>query len=161
MKVEERAQLINQYREGITLVEDALQGVSEAELDYQPTPERWTIRQIIHHLADSEITSGIRLRRLLAEESPDIISYDQDYFAIALRYNLRPIESALQLYKWVRTTTLEILEFMDVEQWNRKGNHSEIGEYSATLWLQLYAEHGINHARQIRANREAFERSKR
>ena len=78
MDSESRQALVEKYREGYRVVSDALRGISDRELDARPAPGRWSAREIVHHLADSEMTSAIRLRRLLAEDRPMIQGYDQD-----------------------------------------------------------------------------------
>src|SRR5690606_3343371 len=81
MDREHRDALIARYKEGYAKVEEALAGVTDSELDTRPAPGKWTAREIVHHLADSEMTSAIRLRRLLVEEKPVIQGYDQEAFA--------------------------------------------------------------------------------
>ena len=85
-----RQKLIDQYRDGYDEVTAALQDSTDADLDRRPAPGKWTAREIVHHLADSEMTSAIRLRRLIAEDNPVIVGYDQEQFARALKYD-RPI----------------------------------------------------------------------
>jgi len=89
MDADARAGMIQQYEQGYAAVEDALAGATEAELDARPAPSEWTAREIAHHLADSEMTSAIRLRRLLAEDDPTINGYDQNAFAKDLFYSER------------------------------------------------------------------------
>ena len=67
----------------------------DAELDARPADGGWTPREVVHHVADSEMTSAIRLRRLIAEDDPLIVGYDGDEFARRLHYAERPIEPAL------------------------------------------------------------------
>src|ERR1700692_3150419 len=89
----ERQALIERYTQGHQTVLAALEGISDAELDAKT--DEWSAREIVHHLADSEMTSAIRLRRLLAEDNPVIGGYDEGAFARVLRYADRPIEAAL------------------------------------------------------------------
>src|SRR5256885_1400656 len=70
-----RRALLATYREGYQAVVDALSGADDADLDRRPAAGEWTARQVVHHLADSEMTSAIRLRRLLAEDDPVIAGY--------------------------------------------------------------------------------------
>src|SRR3954453_22532083 len=70
-----RRSLIDRYREGPEAVRAALEGAGTHDLDARPAPGEWTAREIVHHLADSETASTIRLRRLLAEDAPHIIGY--------------------------------------------------------------------------------------
>jgi len=148
----ERAQLIQRYEAGYAQVEDALAGITDAELDARPDPKEWTSREIIHHLADSEMTSAIRLRRLLAEENPTIVGYDQEEFARRLRYD-RPIEGSMLAFKGSREATAPLLHALTEEEWQRAGTHTESGPYSVETWLQIYAAHGHDHAEQIRRAR--------
>jgi hypothetical protein len=153
MKQAEREALIARYVAGPAAVVAALAGITDSELDLQV--EGWSAREIVHHLADSEMTSAIRLRRLLAEEQPEIVGYDEEAFARALKYAERPINAALDALSAARRTTAEILARMTEAEWARAGTHSESGRYSAEDWLQIYAAHAHDHADQIRRARNA------
>ncbi|MDZ7267305.1 MAG: DinB family protein [candidate division KSB1 bacterium] len=157
MTASERAELIGQYREGYAQVAQALHDITPAELDYRWSPQKWTAREIIHHLADSEMTSAIRLRRLLVEEQPRIQAYDQEAFARRLFYARRAIAPALAAFKAARETTVQLLELMTEDDWQRTGQHSESGAYSAETWLRIYAPHAHNHAEQIRQCRARYQ----
>jgi hypothetical protein len=160
MTHKERAALIKDYKDGCRQVADALKGISETELDFHRAPGKWSVRQIVHHLADSEMTSAIRLRKLLVEMNPYIQAYDQDEFAKKLQYAKRPIEPAVKAFEASRETTSEIFEHMTDDDWKRMGEHAEIGPYSAEKWLEIYAAHARNHADQIRQSRAAFKERK-
>jgi hypothetical protein len=151
MDKSERDALIKQYRQGHSVVVEALAGITPAELDARH--EGWTAREVVHHLADSEMTSAIRLRRLLAEDHPIIGGYDEAMFARVLGYAERPIDAALDAFSAARRTTAEILARMTDADWAREGTHSESGRYTAEDWLQIYASHGHDHADQIRTAR--------
>ena len=125
-------------------------GLSDAELDHRPGDGGWTPREVVHHLADSEMTSAIRLRRLLAEDSPVIQGYDEVAFARRLHYGERPIKAALAAVRAARETTASILEHMAEADWSRSGTHTESGPYSAENWLTIYAAHCHDHVDQIR-----------
>ena len=99
MKQNERNELIARYSAGYDEVVDALKDFPSASLSAHPLPGKWSAREIVHHLADSETTSAIRLRRLLAEDRPVIHGYDQDQFAIRLKYNEREIEPSLEVLR--------------------------------------------------------------
>jgi|GEM_PF-370359 hypothetical protein len=144
----ERDALIEQYKDGYRVVREAVDQLSEAELDQQPAEGGWTPRQIVHHLADSETTSAIRLRRLLAENQPVIQGYDEELFARKLHYD-RPIGASLELLRAVRAASAELLDWLTEEEWTREGTHSEQGSYSVEDWLRIYAAHAHDHAAQI------------
>jgi hypothetical protein len=147
-----RKKLVDQYKDGYRAVSEAILGATDRELDTRPAPGKWTAREIVHHLADSEMTSAIRLRLLLAEDKPHILGYDQDEFARRLHYD-RPIAAALEALKAARRTTAEILDQMTEAEWAREGTHSESGRYTVEHWLEIYAAHAQGHAEQIRRAR--------
>jgi len=148
---QERKALIRQYRDGHRAVVEALRGLKDDELDRSASNE-WTPRTIVHHLADSEMTSAIRLRRLIAEDDPLIQGYDEAQFASRLTTD-RPIEPSLEAMRWARESTAQILERLTDDDWLRAGTHSESGPYSVEDWLTIYANHGHDHAKQIERSR--------
>jgi len=152
-----RDALVDQYKAGYVEVERALEGTTGAELDARPAPGKWSPREIVHHLGDSEMTAAIRLRLLLAEDQPAIRGYDQDEFARRLYYD-RPIAASLAAFRFARASTGEILDRLTDAQWAREGTHSESGAYSVERWLEIYAAHAHMHAEQIRRAREAVRR---
>jgi hypothetical protein len=154
MDSEERERLVAQYRDGYLVISEALLKITPEGLDARRGPGRWSAREIVHHLADSEMTAAIRLRRLLAEDRPAIQGYDQDEFARRLHYD-RPHEASLELFRCVRQATAELLERLQPSDWLREGTHSEMGRYTVEIWLSIYAEHAHKHARQIREARSA------
>lgn len=153
MEDQERKTLIEQYRDGYGAVVEALLKITPEELDRRPAPGKWSAREIVHHLADSEMTAAVRLRLLLAEDRPAIKGYDQDEFARRLYYD-RPHEPSLELFRLVRASTVGILERLTPAEWARQGTHTESGPYGVEHWLRIYAVHAHKHARQIRAARD-------
>jgi hypothetical protein len=149
MNTQERQKLVEHYRAGAEAVVKVIEGLDESSLDARPGEGEWTPREIIHHLADSEMTSAIRLRRLLAEEAPQISGYDEEEFVRRLHYD-RPIEHSLAAMKAARDTSAEILERLTEEEWKRAGTHSERGFYSVERWLEFCAPHAHDHADQLR-----------
>jgi DinB superfamily len=155
MTAEERQALITQYRDGYDQVARALENFPPNALTATLIPGKWSAAEIVHHLADSETTSAIRLRRLLVEDRPLIQGYDQDDFAARLQYKSRDVAPALDAFRSARETTAQLLELMTEDDWRREGTHSESGTYSTEDWLRIYAVHAHNHAAQIRRLREA------
>lgn len=151
MDAKARKALISRYRDGHRAVMTALDGLREDELDRSASDE-WTPRMIAHHLADSEMTSAIRLRRLIAEDGPVITGYDETQFAKKLTSD-RPIEASLEAMRWARESTAQILDRLSEAEWQRAGTHSESGPYSVEDWLTIYANHGHDHAKQIERSR--------
>jgi hypothetical protein len=150
MDVADRSALVEQYRAGPAELRAALAEIGDANLDRRPADGGWTPREVVHHTADSEMTSAIRLRRLVAEDEPLIVGYDGDEFARRLHYEDRPIEPALEAIAGARSTTVQILERLTDAEWQRTGTHSEMGAYGVERWLEIYAAHCHEHADQIR-----------
>ena len=150
MDADRRAALIARYEAGPAVLRAAVAGLSGADLDRRPADGGWTPREVVHHVADSEMTSAIRLRRLVAEEDPLIVGYNGDEFARRLRYADRPIEPALAAVEGARATTVQILRGLTEAEWARTGTHSESGPYGVERWLEVYAVHCDEHADQIR-----------
>jgi hypothetical protein len=152
----ERKEMIARYGAGYDEVKASLDGITDEELTAHPIAGKWSAAEIVHHLADSEMTSAMRLRLLLAAEHPVIQGYDQDTFATKLRYNDREIAPALEAFRAARATSSQLLERMSESDWARQGWHTESGPYSTETWLRIYAAHAHNHASQIRRLRETF-----
>jgi hypothetical protein len=152
MDREQREELIAAYRAGSDLVEEALAGATEAELDARPEPDGWTAREVVHHLADTEMTSAVRLRRLIAEDHPEIAGYDEMDYARKLYYD-RPIEASLEAFRGACLSSADILDRLTEDQWGRSGTHTERGLYGVEDWLEIHATHAQDHAEQIRQAR--------
>src|SRR6476620_2163101 len=105
MTPEERSNLIDKYVAGYDEVVKALDGFPANNLGDHPIPGKWSAREIIHHLGDSESTSAFRLRKLLVEDSPTIEGYDENAFAQKLKYNERDMTPALEAFRSARATT--------------------------------------------------------
>src|SRR5215218_591677 len=152
MNAAEREALIDQYEDGFRVVSVALDAITEAELEAREAPGEWSSREIVHHLADSEMTSAIRLRLLIAEDAPTLLGYDQEAFVRSL-YPDRPIEPSLAAFEAARAATVPILRRLSEEQWQRAGTHSESGRYTVEDWLHIYSGHAHDHSDQIRRAR--------
>ena len=149
MDIATRNDLIAQYAKGYELVAVALAGASEADLDRRPADGSWTARKVVHHLADSEMTSALRVRRLIAEESPAIVGYPEEIWAERVYYD-RPIELSLAAFEAARASTVPILRRMTGAEWQREGSHNDLGRYTPEIWLEIYVRHAREHAEQIR-----------
>jgi hypothetical protein len=156
MTPQERNDLIAKYAAGYDEVAQALDGFPSESLNAHPIPGKWSAREIVHHLGDSESTSAFRLRKLLTEDNAIIEGYDQDQFATRLRYNERDMTPALEAFRAARASTVPILNMMSEEDWQRVGTHTESGRYTTEKWLTIYASHAHDHAAQIRRLREVL-----
>jgi len=145
----DRDALLQRYRDGPDRLEAAALGLSDAELDHQPQDGGWSPREVVHHTADSELSSAIRLRKLLAEENAQIQGYDEMEFSRRLHYRERPVGPSLAAVRAARETSASILELLSGADWGRSGTHSDSGPYSVETWLEIYAAHCHDHADQI------------
>lgn len=148
--------LVDRYAAGTSAVLASLEGVTPEELDRRPAPGCWTAREVVHHLADSETRSYLRLRTLLATPGAPIEGYDEAAWAVEprLAYGHRPIEPSLAVLHAVRVSSLELLRRQDPSVDALSGHHPEYERsYTVALWLELYAEHPHLHADQIRRAR--------
>ncbi len=145
------SELAARYESGTQAVLDALGDFKEKNLDAKH-PEGWSARQVVHHLADSETNSYIRLRRLVGEEEGTLLSgYDEGAWAKnpTLGYEELPIEPSLALFVAVRAASLVIVRRLSDADLNKTGVHSEAGHYSVESWFSSYLAHPFDHASQI------------
>jgi hypothetical protein len=156
MTPEERNELIARYVAGYDEVMKALDGFPAADLGAHPISGKWSAREIVHHLGDSESISAFRLRKLLVEDNPVIEGYDEAKYAAQLKYNDRDMAPALEAFRAARATTSQLLNVMTEDEWKRAGVHTESGPYSAETWLTIYAAHAHNHAAQIQRLKETL-----
>jgi DinB superfamily len=146
--------LIDQYVAGPAEVRAALDGITATELDTRPAAGAWTAREIVHHLADSETNSYVRLRRMLVDDGTEIQVYDQDRWAADPRLGYDgPIEPPLAVLDAVRASSAALLRRLADADFARTGHHVEHDTYSVQQWLEIYAEHAHGHADQIRRAR--------
>ena len=138
-------ELIQRYRDGYGALVEALDGI---DLDARPEPGEWTPGEIVHHLLDSEIARAFRLRVLLTKERPHIEGFDQDAWAAI--HPDRPIESSLAAFKAMVEANGALFESLSDDEWDRRATHGEFGDYGPRILLDRGAEHGHEHAEQIR-----------
>ena len=131
-------------------VERLLRGVPPAKLRRRPAPGKWSIAEIVLHLADSELVYAYRLRTILAQNRARIIAFDQNDWAAAGRYNRRDLRGALEMLRVLRRTNLELLKVIPRQKWSHYGIHQERGKESVAHLARLYAAHDLNHLLQIR-----------
>ncbi|MCA1815788.1 MAG: DinB family protein [Acidobacteria bacterium] len=157
MEREERERMIGQYEAGYDAVARSVASFPPERMAERPLPGKWSAREIVHHLADSEMESARRIRRLLAEDRPQILAYDQEDYATRFRYNDRAdVQPSLDALRGARATTAQLLRDMTDADWRREGTHPEHPRYTAEDWLRIYAAHAHNHAAQIDRLREAL-----
>ncbi|PYS78363.1 MAG: hypothetical protein DMF70_14895 [Acidobacteria bacterium] len=125
MNAQERQELIARYQDGYNQVAESLNGFPSDLVTAHPIPGKWSAAEIVHHLADSETTSALRLRRLLVEDHPLIQGYDQEAFAARLNYNNRDMAPALEAFRSGRATTAQLFDLMSEDDWRHAHNHAD------------------------------------
>ncbi|WP_221567776.1 DinB family protein [Alkalihalobacillus sp. TS-13] len=151
-------ELIEAYAEGYDLLQKALEGLTEEEFRYKPAPEKWSIHQIIIHIADSELVSTQRIKKVLAEEEPILFSVDQDAWAVELGYDTLDRDQYLHLFGLLRTSMLPILNSLSPEQVQRVGVYSDAGKFTIKQLLEYRVQHVKGHLSQIEHVRKAYQK---
>ena len=112
----------------------------------------WSARQIIHHLADSEAQSYVRLRRLVAEpEGVMLVNVDEDSWAkeAKLGYETAPVENSIAVYAAVRAGSLDVIKRLEDSDVEKSGVHPESGKFTIEKWLFNYTKHSLEHGEQL------------
>jgi len=128
-----------------------LKGKSPAKLRKRPAPEKWSVSEIVAHLADGEIIQSWRMRSILGAPGTPVQAYDQDAWAVSGHYDKRDPRKCLEQFRILREANLALLKTLSPEQWKQSGLHSERGEESIERIVTLVAGHDLNHLEQIQA----------
>ena len=134
----------------------AVAGLTAAQFRTAEAPGKWSIAQVLRHLADSEVVWGWRMRLILAQDRPPITGYDQDLWADRLHYADSDPAESLEAFAVLRRDNLRLLERATPEDLTRVGVHAERGEESAGYLRGLYAGHDLLHLNQIDRIRKAI-----
>lgn len=157
MTRQERNALIASYGNAYQLVLEALKEFPQEMWQWRPAPEKWSIHEVIIHITDSEANSYVRCRRFIAEPGSGVYGYDENKWAKALDYHSQSIEVSLELFKWLRKTTYDLIKTVSDETWETATvQHSENGLMKLEDWLRIYEEHIPVHIRQMKRNFEAW-----
>lgn len=130
-------------------IEKLLKGVPAVKLKKQPAPGKWSVAQIVAHIADTEIVGGFRMRFILGAPGTSIQGFDQDVWVKALHYEKRDTRKSLEQFRAAREANLAMLKLLAPEQWKQYGIHAERGEESVETIVRMFAGHDINHIQQI------------
>lgn len=126
-----------------------IQGQSMAELRKRPAPDKWSVSEIIAHLADGEVVGAFRMRFILGSPGAPIVAYNQDEWVTSGHYDKRDPQKSVELFRVLREANLALLESLQPEQWKQYGMHSERGQESIEQIVRMFAGHDINHLQQI------------
>ena len=130
-------------------LERIIKGLPTAKMRKRPAPDKWSINEILAHLADSEIVLGFRMRMILAAPGTPITAVDQDSWVTSGRYEKRDPRKSVEHFRVFREANLALLKSLSPEQWKQHGMHSERGRETIEHIVCIYAGHDINHLQQI------------
>jgi hypothetical protein len=132
-------------------IERLLKGVPAAKLRKQPVPGKWSIAEIVAHIADTELVGGFRIRLILGAPGTPITPFDQDVWVTALHYDKRDVLKSLEQFRALREANLALLKTLTREQWKQYGVHAERGPETVETIVSMFAGHDINHIKQMEA----------
>jgi hypothetical protein len=137
----------------------AIEGLSGEHLSSKPFDGKWSIQQIVHHLADSELVGSVRLRFAISGQREGVGSYDQDLWANELHYAQRcgaSLELSIQLFEAQRAVNSDLFARLSADAWQSNWPHPTWGSPTVRQLLELYADHSERHLSQIVDRRKAL-----
>ena len=135
---------------------EAVAGLTPEQEATPELPGKWSVRQVVQHLADSDLVGAFRFRMVLAHDSPELPGYDQDLWAERLGYRDVPVATALEQFSFLRDLNLRVLRRAAPEDMGRVMRHAERGDEPLAHMIKLYAAHDLVHLRQIARIRQAI-----
>jgi DinB family protein len=127
----------------------SIQGLTPTQLKWRPQPGKWSIAEIIAHLADTEIVASWRMRSVIGENGITIQPFDQDAWASAFEYQTREAKRSLELFRTLRENNLAMLKEIAPETWENYGMHLERGKETIAHLARMFAGHDTNHVLQV------------
>lgn len=155
MTSDERRVKIGKIRDLPSLLEGAVRGLNDAQLDTPYRQGGWTARQVVHHVADSHMNAFIRMKLILTEEKPALKPYDQDKWAVLPDYASVPVAVSLEILRGLHDRWYRLLTSVRDDAWGRAGFHPENGDVTLESMLNTYAGHGEKHVGHIMGLRRA------
>jgi hypothetical protein len=126
-------------------------GRQDDDLERRPSPDRWSAKQILAHLADAEVVLGWRLRSILATSGVTLQPFDQNRWAEVFRYEQAQVDESLDLFEASRRSNLRLFRMADPSMMQNFGMHEERGRETVAHLVRLMAGHDVNHLRQVEA----------
>jgi hypothetical protein len=126
-----------------------IKGLSTAKLRKRPAPDKWSVNEILAHLAEAEIAGGFRMRLILGSPGTPVAAFDQDAWVVSGHYDKRNPQRSLEQFRALRQANLELLKSLTPEQWKHHGIHAERGKETIEHIVRMFAGHDLNHLRQI------------
>ena len=157
---EVRKKKIESYGNAYSRLVSALKRFPKEMWQFRSAPERWTIHEIVVHIADSEVNSYIRCRRFLAEPGSTVLGYDEAGWARELRYHEQSTDDALELFKWLRHKSYTLIKDLPEAAWSNTVYHTEYGVMTLDDWLDMYERHIPEHIEQMQATYDDWARQR-
>ena len=148
--------LINSYLAGPVELRAAVKGMSAEQVRTRPIEGKWSTLEVVCHLADFEPIQADRMKRVIAEDKPQLIGADENEFAAKLRYDQRDLEEELRIIELTRGQLGRILKTLPAEAFSRTGLHNERGEVTLTRLLEYATKHIPHHTQFILEKRKAL-----
>jgi DinB superfamily len=155
MTAAERQERVQKLRDLPDAVDAAVNGLNDQQLDTPYRDGGWTVRQVVHHLADSHMNAFVRMKLMVTENHPTLKPYDQDAWAALPDSRKLPVRSSLAIIRGLHERWVILLESLPEDAWTRTALHPERGVVTMEGTLSTYANHGANHVRQITGLRQA------
>jgi uncharacterized damage-inducible protein DinB len=133
-----------------------IKGLSKKQLTRRPGPGKWSIAEILAHLADAELVVGFRLRLMLASNGTPIQAFDQDAWAETFSYNRHDPKISLETFRTLRENNLRLLGSVPRRLWQNYGQHSERGKETVEHLMRMMAGHDLNHLHQMATIAKSF-----
>jgi DinB superfamily len=130
-------------------IERLVKGVSASKLLKRPAADKWSVGDILAHLADAEIVIGFRMRLILGAPGIPIVAYDQNSWVTSGHYEKRDPRKSVEQFRVLREANLALLKRLTPEQWKQYGMHAERGQETIEHIVRMTAGHDINHLQQI------------
>jgi DinB superfamily len=150
------SKIIDDYVAGGSHVRKAVAGMTREQLLARPVPGKWSTFEVVCHLADSEQAWAHRIKRVLAEDRPLLIGYDESRFSSSLAYHQLDLEEELALIELTRNQLARVLKTLSADALGRTGIHSERGSVTLEQMLHIEIEHIAHHLRFVQAKRKAL-----
>ena len=148
--------LIATYEDGAVALEAAVEGIPAERLKSRVPPGKWSVLEVVCHIADFEVVNAERIRRVLAEQEPTLFNGEPDDFERALAYDSRELAQELSLISAIRGQTARILRSIPTDAWLRKGIHSTDGPITLRQLIERVTRHVPHHIAFIKEKRAAL-----
>lgn len=160
MKPEARGELLMTYAKGPAVLKAALARFPKESLDFSPGPGKWSIQDIVFHLAEADLHGYLRGRTIIAESGAAIQAFDQDRWAQSLDVSAQPMDEVVELFRLLREMMARQLRALPEAAWGQFVMHPERGRITLDGWLEGYVGHLDTHLAQLERTHQAFVRSR-